>query len=215
MKPKTETPQVVTGQSDANTGKSDDTVDPNLSKVAENNGETLVPVGTKPKAAAGTTYVAQSGDSVSKIVSRLLGSSNKANVAAFVKANPSLQGDPANLQAGRTYKIPATATDPSVSAAGASVDAPMNAPLAIASNADADDAIKTATTAKPAGDTVYVYTVKPGDNLTKIARDQLGDMHAVASIQELNGDKLKGAKHDVVLVGMKLKLPGKPVAKAD
>ena len=190
-------------------------IDPALAKAAAENGETLVAVNTKTRPAVGTSYTAQPGDSVSKIVSHLLGSSNKANIAAFVKANPSLQGDPENLQAGRTYKIPATATDPSATSAGASPDAPANAPLAIASNADADDAIKTATVAKSSSDPVYTYTVKPGDNLTKIARDQLGDMHAVASIQELNNDKLKGNKHDMVYVGMKLKLPGKPVATAN
>ena len=189
-------------------------VEPALAIAAAEKGETLVALGTKTKATAGTSYTAQPGDSVSKIVSRLLGSSNKANIAAFVKANPSLQGDPANLQAGRTYKIPATGTDPSATSAGASPDAPANAPLAIASNADADDAIKTATVAKLSSDPVYTYTVKPGDNLTKIARDELGDMHAVASIQELNTDKLKGTKHDMVYVGMKLKLPGRPVANA-
>jgi LysM repeat protein len=215
---KTENPvaKADTDQTEANKTDTDSTaVDPALAKAAAANGEALVPVGTKSKSLAGTTYVAQSGDSVSKIASKLLGSASKANIAAFVKANPSLDGDPANLQAGRTYKIPATATDPTDAAAGASVDAPTNAPLAIAANSDADDAIKTATSAKTAGDTIYLYTVKPGDNLTKIARDQLGDMHAVASIQELNTDRLKGAKHDVVLVGMKLRLPGKPVAKAD
>jgi LysM repeat protein len=213
---KSETPAAPTEPDQTAKTDTDATgIDPALAKAAASNGETLVPVGTHSKSTAGTTYVAQAGDSVSKIASRLLGSASQANIAAFVKANPSLDGDPANLQAGRTYKIPATAVDPAT--AGASVDAPTNAPLAIAANSDADDAIKTATvstSAKAAGDTVYVYTVKPGDNLTKIARDELGDMHAVASIQELNSDKLKGTKHDIVLVGMKLRLPGKPVANA-
>ena len=177
-----------------------------LSKVATENGETLVDASAKPKS-ADKSYTAQPGDSVSKIASKYLGSSSKANIDRFLTANPSLQGDPSKLLAGKSYTIPGAAKADDTTASND--PAP---PAAAATGNDSDDVIKAA---KPAGDTVYVYTVKPGDNLTKIARDQLGDMHAVASIQELNSDKLKGAKHDVVLVGMKLKLPGKPVAQAN
>lgn len=179
-----------------------------LAKVAAEHGETLVALNSKSKS-AGKTYTAQPGDSVSKIASKLLGSSSKANIDAFLKANPSMGGDPTKLLAGKAYTIPAT---------GAVDETPAAPPAAIATGSDADDVVRTASeskSTKSAADTIYTYTVKPGDNLTKIARDQLGDMHAVASIQELNGDKLKGTKHDVVMVGMKLKLPGKPVAKAD
>ena len=60
----------------------------------------------------------------------------------------------------------------------------------------------------------YWYTVKEGDSLWRIAKEQLGKASAVAAIKELNKDVLAGADHDVVTVGMKLKLPAKPVASA-
>jgi nucleoid-associated protein YgaU len=60
--------------------------------------------------------------------------------------------------------------------------------------------------------TEYVYTVKEKDSLWKIANEQLGNPGAVAAIKELNKDALRGG--DTVMVGMKLKLPGKPLAQA-
>jgi LysM repeat protein len=191
-----------------------------LSRIAEQHGEPLVGLNDSSKPAqttAGGEYVVQPGDSLSKIAAKLMGSSSKANIDAIVKANPSLKGDPNKIVAGRSYQIPSPA------AAKAAAAAPAVAP-AVAVH-DADDAItqpvNTTDThvSKPAAPAVaaaqYLYTVQPGDNLTKIARDQVGDIRAVAAIQELNGDTLKGAKKDVVISGTKLRLPGKPIAKAD
>jgi Tfp pilus assembly protein FimV len=83
-----------------------------------------------------------------------------------------------------------------------------------------DTAAKTASAtqekpSKAVTDAGYLYTVQPGDNLTKIARDEVGDVHAVAAIQELNPDKLKGTNHDVVIAGSKIRLPGKALARAE
>ena len=58
----------------------------------------------------------------------------------------------------------------------------------------------------------YFYTVKPGDSLWKIANDQLGSAGAISAIKDLNKDTLKG--RDTVQVGMKLRLPAKPIASA-
>jgi nucleoid-associated protein YgaU len=67
-------------------------------------------------------------------------------------------------------------------------------------------------TTKPSA-SEHFYTVKPGDNLWAIARDECGDSAAVSMLKELNKDALKGA--DVVKAGMKLRLPGKPVASVN
>src|SRR5262249_50623957 len=61
----------------------------------------------------------------------------------------------------------------------------------------------------------YWYTVKEGDSLWRIAKEQLGRPGAVAAIKELNKDVLGGDNHDVVTVGMKIRLPGKPIAQAN
>ena len=56
--------------------------------------------------------------------------------------------------------------------------------------------------------------MKEHDSLRKIAYSQLGNEDAWAAIQELNKNTLKGEDKTVVVPGMKLKLPAKPVASA-
>ena len=185
-------------------------VDPRFSdvaQVAQQHNETLVtvtptgqpqplPTSTAPPAAsAGKDYIAEPGDSVSKMASKLLGANTKTNREAIIRANPTLQQDPNMVVVGKSYKIPAVPTPASVS------------PTAVAQQAPAAQPVR------PAASTEYFYTVKEGDTLTRIAREQLGqDASAIASIMELNRDMLKGS--DKIFVNMKLRLPGKPVAQA-
>jgi nucleoid-associated protein YgaU len=49
------------------------------------------------------------------------------------------------------------------------------------------------------------YTVKPGDSLSKIAKDQLGDASAWKKIHEANRDQIPNP--DVIHPGMTLKIP--------
>ena len=188
------------------------TTDTELTKVAEAHGEQLVSVNDgKPSPGSVQAYVAQPGDSLSRIAAKFLGSGSKANRDLIVKANPSLQANENMIIAGKTYQIPAEGKAPAKSKALAVAD---NSPTAV-EDTTARTAI--ATDEKPskvAVDAGYLYTVQPGDNLTKIARDEVGDVHAVAAIQELNPDKLKGPNHDVVIAGSQIRLPGKPLARA-
>jgi LysM repeat protein len=188
--------------------------DSELAKVAESHGEQLVSVGdTKAAPGSAQAYVAQPGDSLSKIAARFLGSGSKANRDLIVKANPSLEANENMIIAGKTYQIPGAGK------------APAKVKTIVAASDDAtptvdDTAAKTASAtqekpSKAVTDAGYLYTVQPGDNLTKIARDEVGDVHAVAAIQELNPDKLKGTNHDVVIAGSKIRLPGKALARAE
>jgi LysM repeat protein len=188
--------------------------DSELTKVAEAHGEPLVSAdGSNPPAGSAQAYVAQPGDSLSKIAARFMGSGSKTNRDLIVKANPSLAANENMIIAGKTYQIPAAGKAAAkVPAAPASVDQ--------ATTPVDDTSAKTAsaTDGKPSkaeADAGYVYTVQPGDNLTKIARDEVGDVHAIAAIQELNPDKLKGPNHDIVIAGSKIRLPGKPLARAE
>jgi nucleoid-associated protein YgaU len=54
------------------------------------------------------------------------------------------------------------------------------------------------------------YTVKAGDNLTRIANRELGDGDRWRDILEANRDVLSDA--DDIYAGMTLKLPGQPIA---
>lgn len=153
------------------------------------------PNSTKPA----KQYEAGSGDTLSKMAAKFYGSSSKTYRDAIVAANPSLKGDPNKIIAGETYVIPAVENAGPTQTAPAPTQ-PKNEPKA---------APKERST--PSNETYY--TVKPGDSLWAIARDQCGDPAAVPAIQELNKDSLKGGTS--VRAGMKLKLPNKPVASAN
>jgi nucleoid-associated protein YgaU len=144
-----------------------------------------------------TEYTVKEGDSLGRIASRLMGSSNKANQDAIVKANPSMKGDPNRIIVGRNYRIPIVGV----------VVASTAAPAATATV----EPKKPAET-KTADTNTYWYKVKENDNLWKIASDQLGNGNAWTAIKELNKDVLKGGES--LHPNMRLRLPAKPVNSA-
>ncbi len=157
---------------------------------------------------AGRQYKAEANDSVSSMARKFLGANTKPNRDAIIAANPSLQQNPDLIIAGKTYLIPNV--DPNAqpqqqSAQPAPVVADKTTP---ASDNSASNSNATSTNT---GDNFYV--VKPGDNLSKIAVMQCGTAGAVTAIKELNKDLLKDS--DVIQVGMKLRLPSKPLAAAE
>lgn len=144
-----------------------------------------------PALAGGKPYKAQSGDTLSKMAGRFLGENTKANRDAIIQANPSLAKNPDIVVVGKTYIIPTTA----------------DAAAAVTSNSPGLPI--------PSPTPEYWYTVKPNDSLRKIAANQLGDEEAWAAIQDLNKNTLKGDDKTVVIPGMKLRLPGRPIAAAN
>jgi nucleoid-associated protein YgaU len=156
------------------------------------------------------TYVAVSGDSVSRIASRLMGGNNKANRELLVRANPSLQNDGNVVVIGRTYVIPkATSTDSanlqqaSLGQAQADPRAAVPASAAAAPSAHGSQSEPT-----------RWYTVKGDDNLWRIAASQLGSGTDWTKIRDLNKDILNGS--ETVHPNMRLRLPTKTtVAGAD
>ena len=176
-------------------------VTPGGQQVAQNNTpaqsqqQQAVPAGMKE-------YKAGAGDSVSRMAARFLGSNTKTNRELIIKANPSLQQEPHMVVIGKTYLIP---TRPGGDTAQAQAPAP-----AAENSKSSDTADASAPTAPGA-----MYVVKDGDSLWKIAKEQCGTTGAMDAIIELNKDKLKGDKHDQVVVGQKLRLPGKTVASAN
>jgi nucleoid-associated protein YgaU len=158
-----------------------------------------------PVVAANRTYVAQNGDSVSKMAAHFFGTSTKTTRNLIIQANPTLQQNPDRVVAGETYIIPAAPTAPAPS-----TPATPAAPAVVPAVAPRSAAPATPPTS--VADTHY--TVQPGDNLWKIARDQLGDPHQVDAIKQLNIDVLRGDDHETVVPGMKLTLPSRAVAAA-
>ena len=98
-------------------------------------------------------------------------------VKAIQEANPNV--DPRKLQIGQKIQIPAPTAAPSKSAAG---------------------------TAETNASGQQIYTVKSGDNLTKIAREFGTTVRALRSENNLTTDRIK--------VGDKLKIPASASAPA-
>jgi nucleoid-associated protein YgaU len=151
-------------------------------------------------------YKAEAGDSLSKIAARFLGADTKANREAIVKANPFMAENPEMIIAGRTYTIPG-------GSAAAQAQAPTQSqPRAAAPKPQQPAAERAERTPIKASAAEYWYQVQKGDTLMKIAKEQLGDVHTVAAIKELNREHVKD--WNKLLVGTKLRLPAKPVAMA-
>lgn len=154
-----------------------------------------------PTLAGGKAYKAVEGDTLSKLAGRFMGGNTKANRDAIVQANASLVKNPDIIVVGKTYIIPITA---------------KTATTPLAPSTPANPGFPAGATAQaPSATPEYWYTVKEADTLRRIAVNQLGDEDAWAAIQELNKNTLKGEDKTVVIPGMKLKLPAKPVASAN
>jgi nucleoid-associated protein YgaU len=167
-----------------------------LSGEAQRFGEAVVPVGGDAPRPIATgparKYKAEAGDTLAKIAMKNYGSSSKAYRDAILEANPTLQANPNLVIEGRTYAIP------EIKAAG---DAPGTPPIQTAWASQRPQQPRL----PASSDSTYV--VEEGDNLTRIATEQLGSPDGVAAIKELNRDLLKGG--DLIRPGMKLKMPAK------
>jgi LysM repeat protein len=176
-----------------------------LNEVAQRNGEPIEPANVDgsargddsmtpqpaPAVAAPQQYKAEDGDTVSRMAAKFMGENSRDNRQAIIDANPSLQEDPDRVIVGKSYVIPA-----------------------LGGNASASNAV-VPNNSNPSASGAYFYTVREGDSLWQIANDQLDDPSAVDAIKDLNTSILKGDQHDVVIPGMKLRLPAKPVAETN
>jgi LysM repeat protein len=121
-------------------------------------------------------YTVVSGDSLGRIAQR-----NQTTLSALKKANPNV--DPAKIRPGQKLNIPAASPTRSSSSAGT--------PNASTANASGGPAMDT-------------YTVKPGDSLTKIAKNH---GVTVSQLRAANGLRTAGIK-----AGQKLKIPARSQA---
>jgi LysM repeat protein len=133
---------------------------------------TLPPSAPLEPVAEGKPYTIVRGDNLSKIAK-----ANGISLAALTKANPNL--DPRRLQPGQQIQIPAASTPAS----------PAPAALGFKEPAAADSA--------PASGSVY--KVKPGETLTRIAKQHGTTVRALRAAN--------GLKSDRIHVGQKLKIP--------
>jgi nucleoid-associated protein YgaU len=191
-----------------------------LQQLASRHGEELVPAGPQSSNARPQPvpmapvreYKAQSGDSLSKMAARFLGSSNKANRDAIVRMNPSLQQNPDKIVEGRTYVLPPAPTaDSATASAPPTVPTPAT-PVANRQTPAPAEAPKRAEPVPAPGENFTWYTVKENENLWKIAAEQLGSGNAWTQIRDLTHDILTG-EHQL-RVNTRIRLPHRPVASA-
>jgi nucleoid-associated protein YgaU len=222
-----EFPVVVTDEADAND-------EATAGLEAWLSGRPATPRKPEPAKVQTREYVAQAGDSLSRMASRLMGADTQANRDAIIAANPSLQKNPNLVIEGRNYLIPrgpASASTPKQpTPAPAARTATANAmpakaklpaipetvpvPPRSAKATPVTELVETlpATAPIPDGNGTW-YVVKENDNLWKIAAEQLGSGNAWTQIKDLNKDILKGK--DTVVRNMRLRLPPKSVATAE
>ena len=131
-------------------------------------------VDVAPPASAVQEYVIQKGDSFYTIGKKL-----HVSVKAIQEANPNV--NPSKLKIGQKIQIPAVAAPPVAGGVAPAV------------------AIPAAT-----GGGEHNYVVKPGDTLTKIAKDHGTTLKALRAANNLKTDKIK--------VGDKLVIPAKAAA---
>ena len=149
------------------------------------NGPTPMPAPV-PAIVSERTYVVKSGDTLSSIASRELGSTRRWTEIA--KLNESILHGSTALRVGVTLTLPG-----SVSSEGALAS---NDPVPAASGAGA---------APAAGEREYV--VKSGDSLWLIAKNEMGSESFIKELRAANADVLKGS--DSLRVGSKLRIPVK------
>ena len=198
-----------------------------LQGVAQQHGEEIVVFGDNtglPPAGTGGAapppvpmaplreYKAQTGDSLSRLASRFLGANTKANREAIVRANASLQQNPDKIIEGRTYLIP-VAQPATPGANGVASAQPQNNPPQAPAATPTPEANPASQGESAAAGAFTWYTVKENDNLWRIAADPLGTGTASKQLKELNADVLKG--NDNLQVGMRLRIPPRPVASAN
>jgi LysM repeat protein len=177
---------------------------PNNTTTTTNNQPKPTPVAT----ASGKQYKAESGDSLSKMASRFLGSNTKANRELIINANPSLKANPDMIIVGKTYTIPAPGAATPAPSSTASNTPKLTDNVIILDDTAPAPVMPQATNRPVAATPEHTYTVKQGETLTRIALEQMGTADAVSAIVELN--KIKDPNR--VVAGTKLRLPAKPIS---
>ncbi|MEZ6192873.1 MAG: LysM peptidoglycan-binding domain-containing protein [Phycisphaerales bacterium] len=143
--------------------------------------ERQIQVDTRIASSSGGTIEVQSGDTLSELASKHLGTATRWE--ELLEANKDQLDGPQSLRVGMKLKLPG----------GSSA-------ITQASNTSGNSATARATTS------TKTYTVRPGDNLTQIAERTLRDGDKWKLIFEANRDKLKSP--DRLVVGQELKIPG-------
>ncbi|HOF18549.1 MAG TPA: LysM peptidoglycan-binding domain-containing protein, partial [Phycisphaerae bacterium] len=176
------------------------------SEVLPRQPETPATVASAPAPAA-RTYVVRAGDSLIKIARTVYGAGHEREYKRIYEANRNLMPDEATVIVGQELTIPplpgAAPTPAPVRPATTVAEAPRHYREVTLETAARELADSTARRPAPQ----RTYTIRRGDNLTKIARETLGDdsRQAIQKLYNANKDKLRSP--DSLPVGVTLEIP--------
>lgn len=152
-------------------------------------------------AAPQRTYVIQPGDTLGAIAQKHYGTCRGGVIDAICKANTEAVPNPNCVVAGRTIVLPELATQ--------HPQQPVETPAlpVVPQATEVRVAAAPAVTREEVSEPVRTYTVKPGDTLTYIAREQYGSSspELLEAIVDANRDWMPDADH--VVVGKTVRLP--------
>ena len=149
-------------------------------------------------------YTVCEGDSLTVIAKKVYGSEqggNPANITRIFQANRKLLDSPDEIYVGQKLTIPSlSASSPDKSEADSVLSGSMLEKVeSIGKRHLLTDVFKTKQGKQ--------YVVREGDNLSKIAAEQLGNAGRYSEIAKLNADILDD--EDTLFVGMRLKIPAR------
>ncbi|HAU38074.1 MAG TPA: hypothetical protein DCX07_10215 [Phycisphaerales bacterium] len=177
-------------------------------EVLPRSAETPATATSEPAPApAARTYVVRAGDSLIKIARTVYGAGREREYKRIYEANKNLMPDEATVIVGQELTIPplpgAAPTPAPVRPATTVVEAPR--PYREVTLETVARELADATTRRAAPQ--RTYTIRRGDNLTKIARETLGDdsRQTIQKLYNANKDKLRSP--DSLPVGVTLEIP--------
>ena len=156
----------------------------------------IKPLAAKKQPATELRYTARAGDTLIAMAEAFLGSGSKVNQDAIVAANVSLDADPNQVVAGRTYRIPAP--DGLSASATSSSD---NAAVRPTVQPDADELVAGSSQRS------LRYTARSGDTVTTLAIKLLGSDTVEARDAIINHNPALKADPDRVIAGQTYSIP--------
>lgn len=205
-------PVLAWGPEPSAEGQSDADSPPFAPTPAVNEGQAEQVKPTEPALPKVRVYVVKDGDNLGSIAQKLYGpdeGNKRATVTRIFEANRHILTSPDEISVGQKLVIPPLQTDASDRSTIRDVlsDSLFEKVKSIGRKHLANQGRQVESADVYGQTSGGSYVVREGDNLWKIAADQLGSGSRYGEIAKLNGDILKD--EDTVIAGMRLRMPAR------